>query len=324
MIFNLMRSYPFRFPRKAFSLSGPLLKALFGLAVIIPLSSCTLVAYSKQIAAQTQIPILRPGDGILAEADGKIPYQRWRLLAWGNRMRYVWLAGNYDFRRFRGTDIILYFHGMHSKDYYRDFRGELAELATKNSRRPFLFVGFVDTPFTKSSDRGKHRWKALVPVEGQRPDRLFRAANEIFRAVRVTFPNIRKSGTKIVMAGFSGGGRVLDSVGSWLASSPRDDPYARVFRTTLNKICYFDCWFDPEVLDTVPALLKSSPSMRIIGTVHMKKPRKHAKIMADKFRMRTRKSGSELVGWGGRLKIFASKKSHWDAMISSLCQALDR
>ena len=113
-----------------------------------------------------------------------------------------------------------------------------------------------------------------------------------------------------------------DSVGNWLANSPKEDPYAKVFLAKLSKIVYFDCWFDPTVVETVPALLKSNPAMKIVGTVHMEKPKKHAALLAGRYKMRKMKKKDELVGAGGRLLIF-SATSHWKAMISLLREALD-
>jgi len=237
-------------------------------------------------------------------------------------MRHVWVVGNHDFRKYDRVELILYFHGMHSKDYYEAFRSDLEEVARKRPTRPFLFVGFVDTPFAASGSRKKHRWRRLVPRSGERPDRLFRSVNCLYKAFRRRFPHVTKRNTKIVLAGFSGGGRVLDSVGNWLAESPKDDPYAKVFLSRLSKIVYFDCWFDPTVVKTVPTLLDSNPSIKIVGTVHRTKPKKLAARLAGKFKMRSRKRGDGLIGAGGRLLIFRDK-SHWRAIIARLKQALE-
>jgi hypothetical protein len=132
-----------------------------------------------------------------------------------------------------------------------------------------------------------------------------------------------KSGkTKIVLTGFSGGGRVLTSVGKWLAASQKNDPYARAFRSRLSKIVYFDCWFDSDDLTTVPTLLLSNPSMKIVGTVHMEKPRKLAKTLAGKFNMRQTNWNNGMVGLGGRFVILNEKSSHWEAVKSKLTVAL--
>lgn len=285
-------------------------------------SSCTLLAHSPYVAMQTRIPVLERGDGLIVRPDGTVPYQRWRTVEWGDGKRYLWIVGNHDFRRFDGAELILYFHGMHSKDYYRSFRKELEELAEKRRNQPFLFVAFVDTPYASGRARGKNRWRALVPEEGSRPDRLFRAVNTVYQAFRTGFPHIKKRKVRLAMAGFSGGGRVLDSVGNWLAEAPSADPFARVFRSRLSRLVYFDCWFDPQIVETVPSLLKRSPAVKIVGTVHMAKPRKHAEILAGKLKLKKRDKKDELEGVDGRVLIL-NDRSHWDAMICRLSQALD-
>jgi hypothetical protein len=282
--------------------------------------SCTLVSQSPYLSQKTVVPMLKSDFGLLCSASGQVPYQKWRIPPWHEDLRHLWIVGNYDFRHFDNVEIILYFHGMHSKDYYRAFRRELAQLAKKRPHRPFLFVGFVDTPFISGKERGKHRWRFLLPTEGERPEKLLRIVNRVFRAFRMRFPHIKKDRTTVTLAGFSGGGRVLDAVGSWLARSSKGDPYAQVFRSRLSKIAYFDCWFDKDVLFTVPTLLKDNPEMKIVGTVHMKKPRKHAKLLAKKFKMKQRRKRNELVGLDGRFVIF-NDTSHWNAMISRLGEA---
>lgn len=297
------------------------LGSLAAVAVCILFSSCTLITVSPHIVRQTTVPVLNDNRGLICSTAGEVPYQKWRIPPWDNDMRYVWLVGHYDFRKFNEVELIFYFHGMHSKDYFRAFSKELELLAKRRPKRPFLFVGFVDTPYVPGESRGKNRWKYLVPKEGATPQRLFKVANRIFKAFRHRFPNIKKEHTFITLAGFSGGGRVLDSVGSWLARSPSDDPYAQVFRSRLSKIAYFDCWFDRDVLEVVPALLKNHPTVKIVGTVHMAKPSKHATMLADKFKMKHRKNMNKLIGMDGRLVIFRNK-SHWSAMISRLKEAL--
>ena len=258
---------------------------------------------------------------LICAPSGEIPYQKWRIPPWHEDMRHIWVVGNYDFRHFDNVELILYFHGMHSKDYYRAFRKELNQLAQRRPHRPFLFVGFVDTPYIIGSERGKNRWQYLVPKAGERPERLMNTINRIFSAFRKRYPHIRKDKTSVTLAGFSGGGRVLDAVGSWLARSPKDDPYAEVFRERLSKIAYFDCWFDKDVLFTVPTLLADNPDIKIVGTVHMKKPLKLAKMLAQKFKMKRPRTRDKLVGLGGRFIIYQDK-SHWKAMISKLGEAL--
>lgn len=284
-------------------------------------SSCTLLNHSAYIARNTTMPIMGSDDGLVVSPSGDVPYQTWRVPPWDDKLRYVWLVGNYDFRRFDKVEMIFYFHGMHSKDYYTAFRNELETLAQKRPDRPFLFVGFVDSPLTDPESRSKERWASLAPKESDRPDCLFQTVNHIFKAFRWRFPHIRKEKTNIVLAGFSGGGRVLHSVGNWLARSPKDDPYAEVFRSRLTKLVYFDCWFERDVIETVPALLEGSPRIKIVSTVHMKKPMELASALANKFKMKRRKEKNELVGLDGRIVILGGA-SHWDAMISRLAEAL--
>lgn len=291
-------------------------------AACLPLSSCTLLTRFPSLAEQSTIPTLDRNRGFLTSPSGRIPYQRWRVPSWSDDMRYVWVVGNHDFRKFDQVEIILYFHGMQSKDYYGCFERELEELAAKRPIKPFVFVGFVDAPYEVSRNRDENRWRMLAPRSGQRPDRLFEVVNALYGAFRTSFPHVKKNNAKIVLAGFSGGGRVLDAVGSWLVSSPRDDPYARVFLSRLSKMVYFDCWFDSTVVDTVPSLLENSPGMKIVGTVHMKKPKENAARIVGKLKMRPGAKKDVLVGAGGRLVIFGGK-SHWDAIISRLGQALD-
>ncbi len=286
------------------------------------LSSCTLLAHSPYLAVDTRIPMMRDQDSLIAAPSGLVPYQRWRIPPWSGNMRFIWLVGNHDFRRNDEVELVFYFHGMHSKDYYRAFRKELLELAAKRRDHPFLFVGVVDTPYVSSKERSEGRWKAISEPAGQRPEKLFSTVNWVFRAFKRAFPHVKKRKTRIVLAGFSGGGRVLDSVGKWLAGSPSDDPYARAFRSRLSKIVYFDCWFNPKVLEIVPALLRDNPSMKIVGTVHMKSPEKHAALLADKYKMNKRKNKNHLTGVNGRLIIFRNK-SHWESMIARLTQALE-
>lgn len=292
-----------------------------GLVACFCACSCTLMSQSPYLMQKTSIPRLESDRGLVVSRDGHVPYQRWRIPAWEDDMRYVWMVGDHDFRRSDRVEIILYFHGMHSKDYYRDFRKELKTLAEKRPNRPFLFVGFVDTPYVGPVSRGKGRWRSLVPHEDERPELLFSVINRIYKSFRSRFPNVRKDKTTIALAGFSGGGRVLNSVGNWLARSGKEDPYAEVLRSRLSKIVYFDCWFDKDVVETVPLLLKENPSMKIVGTVHMKKPLEHAAMLAGRYKMKARKKQNELIGLGGRLVIFRNG-SHWDAMISRLAQAL--
>lgn len=310
------------------SVTGCLLWKVFparSIAIIlgaVMLSSCTLLTHSPYLAAKSRVAMMRAEDRLATDSCGHVPYQRWRVPPWSEDMRFIWVVGNYDFRRHNDVELVFYFHGMHSKDYYRAFRKELLELAKKRNKDPFLFVGVVDTPFVSSKERSKHRWKAISEPAGERPDKLVSTVNWVFRAFKRSFPHVKKRKTRIVLAGFSGGGRVLDSVGRWLAASPPEDPYARAFRSKLSKIVYFDCWFNPKVLEIVPALLRGNPSMKIVGTVHMKSPKKHADLLAGKFKMKKRKSKNHLTGLNGRLIIFRNK-SHWGAMIARLTQALD-
>jgi hypothetical protein len=313
---------PFRSTSAPIRTPVPVLVSSIVTAVFLILSSCTLLAHSPRLLGRTLVPILADDDALITSPSGHVPYQKWRLPSWKDGMRYVWVVGHHDFRKSDQVELILYFHGMHSGDYYRLFRNELEELAASRPAKPFLFVGFVDTPYTVSELRSKNRWRSLVPQAGERPDPLFGAVNSLFKAFRKSFPRLKKSRTDLVMAGFSGGGRVLNSVGNWLAQSPKDDPYAKVFLSKLRKIVYFDCWFDPAVVETVPALLESNPAMKIIGTVHMAKPKKHAALLAGRFKMRKWKKKDELIGAGGRLLIFTDT-SHWKAMISRLRQALE-
>jgi len=267
------------------------------------------------------VPALDSDRGLLTSESGEVPYQRWRVPPWDDDMRFIWIVGNYDFRRFDNVELILYFHGMHSKDYYSAFRKELELLVAKRPNRPFLFVGFVDSPLMAAELRSKERWSTLAVKEGETPELLFKTVNKVFKGLRHRFPNIRKDKVSIVLAGFSGGGRVLSSVGNWLARSPKEDLYAQVFRSRLTKIVYFDCWFDKDVVDTIPALLEDNPDMKIVGTVHMNKPLELAAQLAGKFKMKANPSKKELVGLDGRLMIFRDE-SHWEAMISRLREAL--
>ncbi len=291
------------------------------LSVMMSLSSCSLISQSSVLSRNASVNILEEDQSLESDSGGAIPYQRWRINPWDKDLKYIWLVGDYDFRRTDKVEIILYFHGMGSKDYYRDFRKELQALSAKRPDRPFLFVGFVDTPYVFSWDRSKGRWSSFVLKDGERPELLFRIINRIFKGIKRAFPNIEKEKTTLTLAGFSGGGRVLDSVGSWLAKAPEDDPYAEVFRAKLSKIAYFDCWFDRDVIKTIPALLAGNPGMRIVGTVHMKKPSELAEILADRYKMKSAGAKTELRGLGGRLLIYKGD-SHWDAMISRLSQAL--
>lgn len=295
---------------------------VFAMAAVFWATSCTLLAQSPYLLSKSRIHSLEKGHGLLVSHDGQVPYQRWRIPEWNQKMAHIWVVGSHDFRKKDSLELILYFHGMHSKDYYRAFRSELEAVAKKRQSRPFLFVGFVDTPFARSKSRSKHRWKSLVPDPDSRPKKLFRIVNRVYRAFKKRFPHVKKSKTKIVLTGFSGGGRVLSSVGKWLARSPKDDRFAKAFRARLSKIVYFDCWFDPADLKTVPALLAANPRMKIVGTVHMKKPKKHAKILTTKLKLRKLRRRNRSVGLGGRFVIFRNK-SHWDAMISRLKQALE-
>jgi len=268
---------------------------------------------------QTTIPVLRSNTGIAVSDTGAIPYQRWRIPPWDENLRYVWLVGNYDFRKHDSVEIVLYFHGMHAKDYYSAFRNELKHVVEQRPHKPFLFVGFVDGPYILPESRSIERWKSLSQG-GKRPDNLFAAINQVFRSFRLRFPNVKKDNTSIVLAGFSGGGRVLHAVGNWLAKS-KDDPYAEIFRSRLSKIIYFDCWFEKDVVETVPTLLETNPGIKIIATVHMKKPLEHASIIASKYKLKKNKHSDELVGLNGRLVIYRDD-SHWSAMIGRLRQAL--
>jgi len=304
-------------------LQGLLLIVTIALCLLVCcwVSSCTLLSHSPHLYEQTLVRVLENERGLIVSESGEIPYQRWRLPPWDDEMRYVWMVGNYDFRRYDGVEIILYFHGMHAKDYYQAFRRELESLVKNRPKRPFLFVGFVDTPYILPEFRSKDRWSSLAPREGERPDRLFKAVNKVFKAFRMQFPHVKKDKTTIVLAGFSGGGKVLNAVGNWLARSINEDPYAEVFRSRLTKIVYFDCWFEKEIVETIPALLESNPEMKIVATVHMKKPVEHAAILVGKFKMKADKKNNELVGLNGRLVIYRDD-SHWNAMICRLKEAL--
>ena len=283
--------------------------------------SCTIISHSPLARHECTLPALDGSRELIATESGEIPYQRWTLPDWNEDLRYVWLVGNYDFRKHKSVEIILFFHGMHSKDYYDAFRRELEQLAAKRPDKPFLFVGFVDSPYINQEIRGRERWTALSPKEGERPERLFSSINRVFMSFRKIFPNLKKDQTRITLAGFSGGGKVLNTVGNWLAKSSGNDPYAEVFRARLTKIVYFDCWFEKDVVNTIPALLESNPAIRIVGTVHMKKPVEHAAILVGKYKMRADKTNRQLATMDGRLVIFKND-SHWDAMISRLKEAL--
>lgn len=295
-----------------------LLSAL--IVVSFLMCSCTLLSHSPYIAQRTFLPEMADNRGLITAPSGEVPYQRWRVPPWDDNFRYVWLVGNHDFRRFDNVEIILFFHGMHSKDYYTAFRKELELLARKRPNQPFLFVGLVDSPDVLAESNGNQRWSALTLKEGDKPERLFQTINRVFKAFRTRFPNVKKEKTKIVLAGFSGGGRVLNSIGNWLANSGKEDPYAEVFRSRLSKIAYFDCWFDKDVVETIPTLLEHNPGMKIVGTVHMKKPLELAALIAGKYKMKKHHRKNELVGLGGRLVILRGQ-SHWDAMISRLAEA---
>jgi hypothetical protein len=297
------------------------IRASLLLALCFSICSCTVLRQSQYLYESTVLPKLSDHRGILMSESGQVPYQKWRVPPWDDELRYVWMVGHHDFRRSDKVELILYFHGMHSQDYYQAFRKELESLADARPNDPFLFVGFVDTPFVPLGPKSALRWKALTPEEGERPERLFGTVNRVFKAFRTTFPHMRKDKTSITLAGFSGGGRVLDAVGNWLTRNSTEDPYAEVFRSRLSKIVYFDCWFDKDVINTIPALLQSNPQMKIVGTVHMKKPVEHAALLAGKFKMKTNKKNKELIGLGGRLVIYRNE-SHWDAMISRLREAL--
>jgi hypothetical protein len=300
---------------------APMGRTLILFATCALFCSCTLFAHSPYLAQRATIPVLEKNQGLITNKYGELPYQRWRVKPWDGDMRYIWLAGNYDFRKCDQVEMILYFHGMHSQDYYSIFRKELESLAEKRPDKPFIFVGYVDTPFVNQETQSRERWASLVPNPNERPDTLVQTVNEVFRALRTRFPQIHKEKTRIVLAGFSGGGKVLDSVGNWLANADKDDPWAEMFRSRLSKIVYFDCWFDKRVVKTVPALLESNPAIKIVGTVHMKKPAEHAAILAERYRMTKEKKTDNLTGADGRLKIFHND-SHWHAMIARLKDAL--
>ncbi len=289
--------------------------------VISMLCSCTIISHSPYLAEKTRVPVLEDGCGLATSELGYIPYQRCLIPPWDTDLRYVWLVGNYDFRKYDGVDLILYFHGTSPKDYYDVFRKELESLAVQRADRPFLFVGLVDNPHIGLECENPNPWDILLPKRGERPEALFELLNQIFKAFRTKFPNIKKDKTHIVLAGFSGGGKVLSAIGNWLARSDKEDPYAEVFRSRLSKIAYFDCWFDKDVIETIPALLEDNPGMKIVGTVHMKKPMEHASILADKFKMKADKKNRELITPDGRLTIYRDD-SHWEAMIRRLKEAL--
>lgn len=291
------------------------------LLVLLMGCSCSLISQSPILSKSSSVDRLDEEQPLESDSGGEIPYQRWRISPWDEDLKYIWLVGNFDFRKTDQVEIILYFHGMGSKDYYRDFRKELESLACKRPDRPFIFVGFVDTPYVYNWARSKGRWSSFTLKDGERPELLFKTINRIFKGVKRAFPNIEKEKTTLTLAGFSGGGRVLDSVGSWLSKAPADDPYAEVFRSKLTKIAYFDCWFDKDVIETIPALLENNPGMRIVGTVHMKKPSELAAILAGRYKMKQDKTRTGLTGLGGRFVIYKGD-SHWDAMISRLSQAL--
>lgn len=290
-----------------------------GALALLSCTSCTIIANSPLLVQQTAIPVLTSSTGLIVSDTGRVPYQRWRIPPWDDNLRYVWLVGDYDFRQHNSVEIILYFHGMHAKDYYSAFRKELEHLVEQRPNRPFLFVGFVDGPYVLPASRSGERWKSLSQG-GKRPDKLFAAINQVFRSFRMRFPNVKKENTSIVLAGFSGGGRVLHAVGTWLTKS-KDDPYAEVFRSRLRKIIYFDCWFEKDVVETIPALLETNPGIKIVATVHMKKPVEYASILADKYKLKKNQHANELVGLNGRLVIYRDD-SHWSAMIGRLRQAL--
>ncbi len=307
-----------RFCKNAFP--GSSSKILFAVT-LLALCSCTIMSQSPYLDQKTQVTVLEDGCGLKTSEQGHIPYQRWLIPPWDEDTRYVWLVGNYDFRKYDRVDMVLYFHGTQPKDYYEVFRKELEQLAVKRPDRPFLFVGMVDKPHIGPECGDTDRWGILVPKRGERPEALFEVLNQIFKAFRARFPNIKKDNTHIVLTGFSGGGKVLSAIGNWLARSDKDDPYAEVFRSRLSKIVYFDCWFDKDVVETIPTLLEDNPGMKIVGTVHMKKPMEHASILANKFKMKADKKKHELITPDGRLTIYQDD-SHWQAMISRLKEAL--
>ena len=279
------------------------------------------MSQSPYLAQTTEVTVLEDGCGFKTSERGHLPYQRWLIPPWDEDARYVWLVGNYDFRKYDRVDMVLYFHGTQPKDYYEVFRKELEQLAIKRPDRPFLFVGLVDKPNLGPECENPDRWGLLIPKRGERPEVLFQVLNEIFKAFRANFPNVKKDNTNIVLTGFSGGGKVLRAIGNWLARSDKDDPYAEVFRSRLSKIVYFDCWFDKDVIETVPALLEDNPGMKIVGTVHMKKPLEHASIIANQFKMKVDKKKREFITPDGRLTIYKDE-SHWQAMIGRLKEAL--
>jgi len=104
------------------------LKALCLVLFISPLFSCSVVSYSLAVRDYIDIPRLEDR-AISVNEKGEIPYQRYRVGPWGDEFRYVWIVGDYDFHKFNSMELILYFHGMSSKDYYRDFHKEIQALA---------------------------------------------------------------------------------------------------------------------------------------------------------------------------------------------------
>jgi hypothetical protein len=288
--------------------------------MLLLLSSCTLLTHSPYLVQRTAIPVLQGNHKLITNRAGELPYQRWRVAPWDDQMRYVWLVGNYNFDRVDSAELILYFHGMHAKDYYPDFKRELEALVEKRPNKPFIFIGYVDCPHIITEERNKERWNSLLPSAGEKPEKLIQTINTLYKALKLRFPNIKKEKTQIVLAGFSGGGKVLDGVGNWLAKAEPTDPWANVLRSRIHKIVYFDCWFDKQVVSTVPILLETNPKMQIVGTVHMKKPSEHAAMLADKYKMKKDHS-SIFSGLEGRIKIFHGS-SHWNAMIARLKEAL--
>ena len=133
------------------------------------------------------IPKLRDR-ALLVNQKGEIPYQRYRVGPWDDEFRYVWIVGDYDFRKFDNVELILYFHGMSSKDYYRDFRKQIETLAAKRPNRPFLFVGFVDTPYVSMANRSKARWSSFTLKDGDYPELLFKIGKWPFQIIKKDFP----------------------------------------------------------------------------------------------------------------------------------------
>ena len=149
------------------------------------LCSCTLLRQSPYLFENTVLPNLRDQWGLQTSESGQVPYQKWRIAPWHEDMRYVWMVGHHDFRKYDKVELILYFHGMHSKDYYQAFRKELESLAEKRPNDPFLFVGFVDSPFLPEGPASVQRWKALAPAEGERPERLSETVNRVYKAFQI-------------------------------------------------------------------------------------------------------------------------------------------